>query len=139
MITRAMGRVFPQEWDRFAAAMPEGLRHPPLVDAYAALLSNPGVRERGARVVRLGGVARRPPLCVVLAASMDTGAPYACGSVLGRSIQRAGSPFWSMRSTDRSNRIAVRPRHVAIDFSGVLPNVFKKSTLLRHSRNLLCR
>jgi len=50
-ITRDMGRVFPQEWDRFAAAVPEGLRHLPLVDTYAALLfdADPAVRDRAAR------------------------------------------------------------------------------------------
>src|SRR5689334_7038088 len=34
-ITRDVGRIFPQEWDRFASAVPESLRHLPLVDAYA--------------------------------------------------------------------------------------------------------
>jgi proline iminopeptidase len=50
-ITRDVGRLFPREWDRFAAAVPEGLRHLPLVDAYAALLfdPDPAVREHAAR------------------------------------------------------------------------------------------
>ena len=50
-ITRDMGRVFPREWDRFTAAVPDSLRHLPLVDAYAALLfdADPAVRERAAR------------------------------------------------------------------------------------------
>lgn len=50
-ITEDVGRIFPREWDRFAAAVPERLRHLPLVDAYAALLfdADAGVRERAAR------------------------------------------------------------------------------------------
>ncbi len=39
------------EWERFAAAVPELLRHLPLVDAYATLLfdADPAVREHAAR------------------------------------------------------------------------------------------
>jgi proline iminopeptidase len=50
-ITREVGRIFPREWDRFAAAVPERLRHLPLVDAYAALLFDPdlAVRQHAAR------------------------------------------------------------------------------------------
>jgi proline iminopeptidase len=50
-VTRDVGRIFPQEWDRFAAAVPQGLRHLPLVDAYATLLFDPdaAVREHAAR------------------------------------------------------------------------------------------
>lgn len=50
-ITRDVGRIFPREWDRFAGAVPEGLRHLPLVDAYATLLfdSDPAVRDHAAR------------------------------------------------------------------------------------------
>lgn len=50
-ITRGIGRVFPQEWDRFADAVPPALGHLPLVDAYAALLSDsdPAVHDRAAR------------------------------------------------------------------------------------------
>lgn len=50
-ITRDVGRIFAREWDRFAAAVPDGLRHLPLVDAYAILLSDPdpAVREHAAR------------------------------------------------------------------------------------------
>lgn len=50
-ITRDVGRIFPQEWDRFAAAVPGRLRHLPLVDAYATLLfdPDPAVRDRAAR------------------------------------------------------------------------------------------
>jgi proline iminopeptidase len=50
-ITRDMGRIFPREWDRFAAAVPPRLRHLPLVDAYATLLfdSDPAVRDAAAR------------------------------------------------------------------------------------------
>ncbi len=49
-ITEGVGRIFPREWDRFAAAVPEGLRHLPLVDAYAEMLfdPDPAVRERAA-------------------------------------------------------------------------------------------
>ena len=49
-ITYDVGRIFPQEWDRFVAAVPPGLRDAPLVDAYAALLSDPdpAVRDRAA-------------------------------------------------------------------------------------------
>jgi proline iminopeptidase len=50
-ITQDVGRLFPEEWDRFAAAVPDALRHLPLVDAYAALLfdADPVVREHAAR------------------------------------------------------------------------------------------
>ncbi len=50
-LTRDVGRIFPREWDRFAAAVPGTLRHMPLVDAYATLLfdSDPAVREHAAR------------------------------------------------------------------------------------------
>jgi proline iminopeptidase len=50
-ITQDVGRIFPQEWDRFAAAVPDNLRHLPLVSAYAALLADPdpAVHEPAAR------------------------------------------------------------------------------------------
>lgn len=50
-ITRDMGRIFPREWDRFTGAVPDGLRHLPLVDAYATLLfdPDPAVRDHAAR------------------------------------------------------------------------------------------
>jgi proline iminopeptidase len=50
-ITRDVGRLFPAEWDRFAGAVPDALRHLPLVDAYAELLfdPDPAVRENAAR------------------------------------------------------------------------------------------
>ncbi|MGE3314978.1 MAG: prolyl aminopeptidase [Planctomycetaceae bacterium] len=50
-ITSGVGRIFPKEWERFAEAVPEELRHLPLVDAYATLLSHndPAVRDRAAR------------------------------------------------------------------------------------------
>ena len=50
-ITHDVGRIFPREWDRFAAAVPEELRHLPLVDAYAEMLfdPDPAVREHAAR------------------------------------------------------------------------------------------
>lgn len=54
-ITRDMGRLFPQEWDRFVAAVPESDRDDDLAAAYARLLADPDpdpdptVRERAAR------------------------------------------------------------------------------------------
>jgi proline iminopeptidase len=50
-ITEDVGRVFPREWDRFAAAIPDSLRGLRLVDAYATLLADPDpvVRQRAAR------------------------------------------------------------------------------------------
>ena len=50
-LTEGVGRIFPQEWERFAAAVPERLRHLPLVDAYATLLADPdpAVQEHAAR------------------------------------------------------------------------------------------
>ena len=50
-LTHDVGRIFPEEWERFAAAVPEGLRHLRLVDAYAELLfdPDPAVRDRAAR------------------------------------------------------------------------------------------
>lgn len=50
-ITRDVGRIFPREWDRFAMAVPDRLRHLPLVDAYATLLfdADPAVRDQAAR------------------------------------------------------------------------------------------
>ncbi len=37
-LTRDVGRIFPREWNNFASAIPERLRHMPIVDAYATLL-----------------------------------------------------------------------------------------------------
>jgi proline iminopeptidase len=50
-ITEDVGRIFPREWDRFAAAIPDSFRWMRLVDAYATLLADPdpAVRERAAR------------------------------------------------------------------------------------------
>ncbi|MER5883381.1 prolyl aminopeptidase [Streptomyces sp. NPDC001941] len=50
-VTRDMGRVFPQEWERFRDAVPEDEREGSLVDAYARMLADPdpAVRERAAR------------------------------------------------------------------------------------------
>ncbi len=51
-ITRDMGRVFPEQWERFAAvASFDPIEGPDLVDAYAALVfsPDPGIRERAAR------------------------------------------------------------------------------------------
>ncbi|MCB0139663.1 MAG: alpha/beta fold hydrolase, partial [Caldilineaceae bacterium] len=49
-ITRAMGRVFPREWERFAAAVPAAERDGDLAAAYARLLASPdaAVREQAA-------------------------------------------------------------------------------------------
>jgi proline iminopeptidase len=50
-LTNDVGRIFPQEWSRFVAAVPEALRHLRLVDAYAELLfdPDPAVRDHAAR------------------------------------------------------------------------------------------
>lgn len=50
-LTHDVGRIFPREWHRFAAAVPDDSKHLPLVDAYAALLfdPDPAVREHAAR------------------------------------------------------------------------------------------
>ena len=49
-LTRDMGRIFPHEWERFAAAVPEAERGGDLSAAYARLLasSDPEVREHAA-------------------------------------------------------------------------------------------
>lgn len=50
-VTEGVARIFPQQWERFAAAVPGSLRHLRLVDAYAALLfdPDPDVRAHAAR------------------------------------------------------------------------------------------
>jgi proline iminopeptidase len=50
-ITEDVGRIYPQEWDRFAGAVPGHLRHMRLIDAYANLLadSDATVRDGAAR------------------------------------------------------------------------------------------
>jgi proline iminopeptidase len=50
-ITRDMRRIFPREWQRFANAVPDALRHLPLADAYATLLfdAQPAVQDHAAR------------------------------------------------------------------------------------------
>jgi proline iminopeptidase len=50
-ITRDVGRLFPAEWSRFRAGVPESERNGRLVDAYARLLNHPdpAVREKAAR------------------------------------------------------------------------------------------
>lgn len=50
-LTHDVGRIFPEEWARFAGAVPERMRHLRLVDAYATLLfdDDPAVREHAAR------------------------------------------------------------------------------------------
>jgi proline iminopeptidase len=49
-ITEDVGQIFPREWDRFANAVPDHLRHLSLVDAYAAMLSDadPAARDQAA-------------------------------------------------------------------------------------------
>lgn len=49
-ITRDMGRIFPREWNRFAALVPEAEREGDLTAAYARLLANPdpAVHEQAA-------------------------------------------------------------------------------------------
>lgn len=49
-ITEDVGRIFPQQWERFTAAVPSTLKDRPVVDAYAAMLldSDPAVRNRAA-------------------------------------------------------------------------------------------
>lgn len=46
-ITRDMGRVFPREWERFAAAVPDAERSGDLSAAYARLLADPDSQVRG--------------------------------------------------------------------------------------------
>jgi proline iminopeptidase len=50
-LTEGVGRIFPREWDRFAAAVPPALRGRSLADAYAAMLfdDDPAVRDRAAK------------------------------------------------------------------------------------------
>jgi proline iminopeptidase len=50
-ITRSMGRVFPEAWERFVDGVPEGERDGNLAAAYARLLRSPdaAVREEAAR------------------------------------------------------------------------------------------
>jgi proline iminopeptidase len=49
-VTEDVGRIFPQEWNRFANAVPDHLRHLRLVDAYATMLADPdpAVRDNAA-------------------------------------------------------------------------------------------
>src|SRR4029077_19948338 len=46
-ITQDVGRIFPREWDRFANAVPDHLRHLSLVDGYAPMLSHADPAARG--------------------------------------------------------------------------------------------
>ena len=50
-LTQDVGRIFPKEWERFTAAVPDRLRNLRLVDAYATLLfdPDPAVRDNAAR------------------------------------------------------------------------------------------
>jgi proline iminopeptidase len=49
-ITEDVGRIFPQQWERFANAVPSRLKDRPLVEAYAAMLfdPDPAVRDHAA-------------------------------------------------------------------------------------------
>ncbi len=50
-ITEDVGCIFPQEWERFANAVPDSSRHMRLVDAYAMMLADadPAIQEHAAR------------------------------------------------------------------------------------------
>jgi proline iminopeptidase len=48
-ITEGVGRLFPEEWNRFRSIVPNGLRHLRLVDAYAEMLFDPEMQEVAAR------------------------------------------------------------------------------------------
>ncbi len=50
-ITEDIGRIFPEEWDRFSKSVPDHMQHLPLVDAYAMMLDDrdPAVRDYAAR------------------------------------------------------------------------------------------
>lgn len=50
-ITQGVGRIFPREWERFAAAVPHTLKDRPIVDAYAAMLfdRDPAMRDLAAK------------------------------------------------------------------------------------------
>lgn len=50
-ITQDMGRIFPEQWERFRDGVPEAERDGNLVDAYARLLASPdqAVREQAAK------------------------------------------------------------------------------------------
>jgi proline iminopeptidase len=49
-MTEDVGRIFPQEWERFTGAIPDHLRYLSLVDAYATMLADrdPVLRDRAA-------------------------------------------------------------------------------------------
>lgn len=49
-MTRHIGRIYPEAWDRFTSAVPESLRDRPLVDAYATMMfdPDPAVQARAA-------------------------------------------------------------------------------------------
>jgi len=50
-LTRGVGRIFPEEWHRFASAIPEALRDLRPVDAYARMVTDPDpvAADRAAR------------------------------------------------------------------------------------------
>ena len=70
-ITRDVGRLFPEQWERFRDGVPPGARNGSLVDAYRRLLNepDPAMRERAARdwckwrtrTSRSGRARRRTP------------------------------------------------------------------------------
>lgn len=49
-ITEGVGRIFPQQWERFSQAVPEQYQSMPLVDAYGEMLNSPdpAVRDHAA-------------------------------------------------------------------------------------------
>lgn len=51
-ITRAMGRVFPQQWEQFVAAVPDSERAGNLPAAYARLLADPDPEVRRTAAMR---------------------------------------------------------------------------------------
>jgi proline iminopeptidase len=67
-LTRDVGRIYPEAWERFREGVPAAARDGSLVDAYAELLASPdaAVRERAAddwctwEAVHMAGVAARP-------------------------------------------------------------------------------
>jgi pimeloyl-ACP methyl ester carboxylesterase len=83
-LTSDLGRIFPQEWDRFATAVPDTLRHLPLVDAYATLLFD--ADPPFARTRRGSGVRGRTPTSPSTPATCPTRAMRTPTSVSGSRV-----------------------------------------------------
>ena len=62
-ITEDVGRIFPQEWDRFANAVPDRLRNLRLVDAYAAMPCSLTPTHLFATARQGSGVTGKMPMC----------------------------------------------------------------------------